>query len=361
MHPTLESPLLQEVSDRRELVYESRKKEPLGTTLSRNYKLPEEIASNPDFKFGVTNVMSESAKNLIFPLESESELSETNATEQEQHAMYVRTHGDYDPGEQKTRGYDWNKTQVVDPTSHRFGLKNEFLPDGAKRSLNPVADAMATGGNNNNNNGGIFSTQIISKLQDDFNKTNKDELGKPKNLGFGDGTKRPETFGKANEYDEWGAMDCIRGGYSAADQKPDSNLGKSVKEGYRNEVRSAKDAERAFGTPTVRTDIRKPKEKSIANTKNYGGEPDAARVVFPSKYATIGVYEEDFTKPLPKQEIKELLELAGQMKDLDETDFDRIFDMAVQSGSNNKEEDKVSIQQFRLVWTQFELEKKLRM
>ena len=38
--------------------------------------------------------------------------------------MYRKSHGSYAPGEQKTRGYDWGKT---DPTKVRFGRKGDTI------------------------------------------------------------------------------------------------------------------------------------------------------------------------------------------------------------------------------------------
>ena len=38
------------------------------------------------------------------------------------HDAYVKTHGDYAPGEQRRRGYDWDNTPVKDPETFKFGV-----------------------------------------------------------------------------------------------------------------------------------------------------------------------------------------------------------------------------------------------
>lgn len=38
------------------------------------------------------------------------------------HDAYVKTHGDFAPGEQRRRGYDWDNTRVKDPANYKFGV-----------------------------------------------------------------------------------------------------------------------------------------------------------------------------------------------------------------------------------------------
>lgn len=63
----------------------------------------------------------------------------------------------------------------------------------------------------------------------------------------------PEVFGKSSAPDgAWGAVDCLRGDYTEAEQMPDPDLGKSVRPGFRN---VSKDPDRVFGLPSLRTDV----------------------------------------------------------------------------------------------------------
>jgi hypothetical protein len=50
--------------------------------------------------------------------------------------MYVKTHGNYKPGEQKSRDYDWTSNPRVaagsgETTNHAFGFGEERLLNGA--------------------------------------------------------------------------------------------------------------------------------------------------------------------------------------------------------------------------------------
>jgi len=64
------------------------------------------------FSFGIATGSSESAKNLLYPRKAEDESQFREA--------YIKSHGSFAPGEQRVRGYEWDKTGM-DPTLHRFG------------------------------------------------------------------------------------------------------------------------------------------------------------------------------------------------------------------------------------------------
>jgi len=71
-------------------------------------------------------------------------------------------------------------------------------------------------------------------------------------------------------------------------------LGKSIKPNCRNVVREEKDIDRSFGCPTIRKDIPFKTFKSVADYQNYGDEPEAVDLLFPSNYSEIGIEENDF-------------------------------------------------------------------
>ena len=58
-------------------------------------------------------------------------------------------------------------------------------------------------------------------------------------------------------------MQIIFGMYTPEQQQPDRNLGRSIKPGCRN----FSESDRAFGVPSIRTDVRAPRTKSIASTQ----------------------------------------------------------------------------------------------
>lgn len=64
-------------------------------------------------------------------------------------------------------------------------------------------------------------------------------------------------------YDSHGSFcSCLQGGLSEAEQQPDADLGKSVREGWRN----INPDSRAFGVPSIRTDVALPKVRCSYNT-----------------------------------------------------------------------------------------------
>jgi len=83
--------------------------------------------------FGVTSKSSEEpAKGVIFP-----ELTEEMVKGEE---IYKRSHGNFAPGEQKHRGYQW----PVDPSSFRFGVKGDSIAfNGVSQN---IADVLNSAG-----------------------------------------------------------------------------------------------------------------------------------------------------------------------------------------------------------------------
>lgn len=59
-------------------------------------------------------------------------------------------------------------------------------------------------------------------------------------------------------------------------------------------MRREEDVTRAFGCPTIRTDIPYKEKRSVADFNNYGDEPEAVDILFPSTFTEIGITEYDF-------------------------------------------------------------------
>ena len=76
-------------------------------------------------KFGIPSTGLENAKDMLYPAGA--------AHNDDQHIqdMYRKTHGNFAPGEQKNRNYNWK----FNPADHRFGY-------GEKRVLNGAANAL---------------------------------------------------------------------------------------------------------------------------------------------------------------------------------------------------------------------------
>lgn len=157
--------------------------------------------------------------------------------------LYKKTHGNFQPGEQKQRNYNWK----MDPQEHRFGYSERKVLNGAAQALQQERPEEA-----------YPKTTIVKKTVEDFRAVSTDLLGQSKNLGQGQ-TKRPDDFvhGVKNVQgaDPWNAARCIHGEPSANQLEPDKDLGKSSKPNCRNVVWREEDKHRSFGVPTVRTDI----------------------------------------------------------------------------------------------------------
>ncbi|NXP14350.1 EFHB protein, partial [Thinocorus orbignyianus] len=65
------------------------------------------------------------------------------------------------------------------------------------------------------------------------------------------------------------------------------------------------------GVPTIRSDIPAPRIRRISDRTNYGDEGDAYSLLFPSVFSQKGVYERDFFKTRPKEEIAQILRNIG--------------------------------------------------
>jgi len=269
--------------------YASNTREPLGQSIMRNYKFPQ-VVHEDQFRFGVPTRYNESAKNLLFP--EGGSLEDNEKVRQ----MYLKSHGDTSAGEQFARNYDW----PVDPAIHRFG-KSDFKEQGG------VASSLK----HDTNVAPYPKTRIVKKTVEDYRSTVHEELGKPKNLGTGKSeTGNEVVYGSTRKVMEWDAGMCIHGAPTEKELNPDRDLGRSLRSGFKNEVKPG-DEGRVFGVPTIRDDIKKKQLKSVADPYNYGDEPAANQLLYPQAWLRKGLSHEDFRKPRSREEIRSLFEAAG--------------------------------------------------
>lgn len=107
-----------------ESAYASHKKEPLAIVPLRNYVWPAATGAD-GFQFGMKGEKSEfSAKELVFPPDAPQE-------QEENRLMYLKSHGNFEAGEQRRRNYSW----LVDPGMHRFGKVEERVINQMKNVL----------------------------------------------------------------------------------------------------------------------------------------------------------------------------------------------------------------------------------
>lgn len=138
--------------------------------------------------------------------------------------------------------------------------------------------------------------------------------------------------------------ELLHGGYTAEQQQPDADLGKSLREGFRNVLPAAADGSidagrgvggRVFGLPSVRTDLHPPARASIANAQNFGNEPDAAALLSPCSTADRGVNEDHYSTRRDAAGVHALLAGAGIA--MPEEEFAECFEAASASeGSSGR-------------------------
>lgn len=142
---------------------------------------------------------------------------------------------------------------------------------------------------------------------------------------------------------EDGVGELLHGGYTEEQQQPDADLGRSLREGFRNVLPAAADGRidagagvggRAFGVPSVRTDLHPPSRASIANAQNFGNEPDAAALLSPCSTADRGVNEEHYSARRSAAGVRGLLAGAGiEMRD---GEFEACFEAAAAAEGDSR-------------------------
>lgn len=195
-----------------------------------------------DVRINSINIV-QNAKEILYSNVSISETPETKR-------LYNKTHGLTDPGEQKTRDYNW----MFDKNIHVFGKADNKEIDGAKKSLK--SDSL---------NCEFPKTVLVSKRSEDFRQANNDMLGRGKFKGtINENAAFNENFCygiKSNTKENmWNVGKLIHGDQKLISQKdlePDRDLGKSTlnRSKLSTAIPHTPDPGRSFGVPSVRTDI----------------------------------------------------------------------------------------------------------
>eukprot|EP01082_Thalassiosira_pseudonana_P001424 g1481.t1 g1481 contig10:2175999-2176946(-) len=245
------------VSSVAESTYKSTR--PLGRSHNRGHKLPEELLDSK-YRHGVTSNRPEvGAKDLICSSYDDKENSNKN---------HIKSHGSYGPGQQRTRDYRWN----VDPASTTFGIKNNDTAGGRGSSVGVASGLQMT-------------------VADDNSRLDKEE------------TATGTVFGKSTSQVTESAAECLKGATTDEDL---NDLGRSLTPGFRNAL-----TERCFGCPSIRTDIPRYDRSSVADTQNYGDSVSAGYLLRPSLLSSLGLDENEFTKPRSKSYLHKLFQNCG--------------------------------------------------
>lgn len=240
---------------------------PLGRSCIGGHKLPG-FMSDSNYRHGIkTSESNEDAKKLIYPLANNSSENILN-----------------EPGCQKRRNYNW----PLDPATTTFGIKGET-------------------GSGRGQSAGVASALQMNTVEASSEKISTRDY----NQVFGKSTRQGGTES---------AADCLgdKGDFSHENDHDIDDLGKSLTPGFRNV-----ETERIFGCPSIRTDIPKYERRSVADEQNYGDDVNAAYLLRPSLFSSLGLDEDEFRKPRTKEYLKKLLTTCGALNDRDA--FESIF------------------------------------
>ena len=314
------SPLVRFMQQQSESTYASNRTQPLGASLVRGHVLPPATQAD-GFRFGVGSKRSDDAKQLIYA-PTPTPPSDAAAEEKTQLSAggYYAAHSAasmkaLSRGEERAitrpvdRHYDWPATAPhVDPATFTFGLPPP--PSEAqqvRRALTFEPEEK--------------ETVVVSSRVEEHDRR-KARVGEVRPIGDervralrDDATFR---FGLSSDRDEWDAKRTLRGSYTAAEQQPDADLGRTQLRGrsHGEEEGGGADDKRASGLPSIRHDRTPPLQKSVASAMNYGDEGSSKQLLYPPPYACFGLQDEHWLQQRPAHELRALYERMGvRMKD----------------------------------------------
>jgi hypothetical protein len=288
-----------------EAVYDSNKKEPL----ARPYIRGHETKMRPE-GFGIPGGKPQGAKLVIFPVDQEQ-------TTEEARSQYRTTHGNYLPGERIERNY--SMPAEAKDAAFRFGAVEPRPANGAGVAL---ALNMSV-----EDDGTFRKTRLVQRTAEDYRHVQHPKHFQKSNVKQGpSGPPMPgdHQYGIKSGISDYTAESCIKGYYSLEEQLPDQDLGRSTKPGRRNVTTET----RAFGVPSIRTDVRAPTgaRRSLADNQSYGDEPSAAAILSPQRFENQGVPDREFLLRRPKDELRELVERST----VEGVDFEDLWDKGLQ-------------------------------
>lgn len=284
-----------------ERVYDSIKKEPLGKPHTRGHTLkmlPE--------GFGSASGAPVDGKKVIYPVEMPRDTDEHRQ-------LYKKTHGNYAPGERIERNYKWPEETKDKNFAFGSGLAAAVEGAGAKLVLNMDVE----------DDGTFKRTKLVTKVNEDYRHVQHPKFARKNHAK--QGSEGPPLgydyrFGVGSSMSEYTAASCVKGYYTLEEQLPDEDLGRCVKPGRRNVTTET----RAFGVPSVRTDIGAPhpSKRSIADECSYGDEPSAASILNPQRFDSKGIADREFLIRRNREELEQLM----QNVPLENVDFDALWE-----------------------------------
>lgn len=454
VNPTRRSLFSQRMLEKKESVYASRRKAPLGTCHDQKPGLPQGVDPT-DVMYGVQTIKDGSAGEMVNPPKTAAQV---NTESQEGKHLYKVSHHDFEVGEMVDRKYDWSRISK----ESKFGIETPHNNDGiqVRKTLKWLHDTQQE-----------KTTKIVSKRVDDFRERTQPQLGKvhdpiketlrvapdhifgvmmkPDEYGAGDliHMRVPSKFlrghdreravlaavrhhlKKANyhnfhdlkaafEYydkDKSGKISlgelrevCIQfnlpvesellesllaycdvdgdgqinyaefanflnwkdkmlpGGMHSTKKESEEGVKENEEKGEASPTRIEKQIDkavggwktsssqfnavtggirtsgwRAYGVPTIRSDLPAPITRRVADSTNYGDESDAYGLINPSIYSNHGVHEKDFFQPRDQYEIRRIFDGIGVEMTTD------VFEKIWETASTRHPNGLVSVESFR--------------
>ncbi len=177
----------------------------------------------------------------------------------EDKALYNRSHGHTDPGEQKDRKYTW----YVDKHEHAFGRAQVNELDGTKKSLcNDFIEAKYP------------KTTVVDKRLEDYRQATSDMVGRSKFKGsLHPSIDETYTFGfnkNRSQKSDWNVAKLIHGDPEMKSDmhfETDRDLGRSFL--YKSKLSTLhpvqRDATRVYGVPSIRDDLKRNGTNSVTD------------------------------------------------------------------------------------------------
>ncbi|XP_071100743.1 EF-hand domain-containing family member B-like [Haliotis cracherodii] len=193
VNPHPKSLFQQRLSDRKENIYATHIRAPLGISHDQRPGLPPKLDSRT-FTFGIPTELDIGAGGLINPRKTYEEVEKENVVG---HDLYIKTHADFEVGERVQRCYT---APSFDP-KNRFGIPTPHANDGrhVRQTLKWLHETESEKG-----------SKIVSKRGDDFRERTQPQLGKVHDPIKDTLKVTPDhTFGILLKPDEYGAGDLI--------------------------------------------------------------------------------------------------------------------------------------------------------
>jgi hypothetical protein len=288
-----------------ERVYDSTTKEPLGRGYNRGHSIHV-----PQKGFGLPSGVPEDAKFAIFPVDMPADPEEVRR-------LYRDTHGNFAPGEQVCRKYNY-PNGIQDDAHFRFGIKQQTAHGVEGTGVRMVLSMDRAEDDT------VPVTKLVPRTVEDYRNVQHPRRGTKCNYKKGS-DHEGKAFGIPTKFNESAAA-AIAGDYNLEEQLPDKDLGCCLKLGLRNMTRER----RAFGVPSVRTDLPAPDplRRSVADMRSFGDEAGTGALLNPQRFDAIGVPDREFLLRRPRAEIEALVEATGKAE-LAGADFDSVWQEAV--------------------------------